>query len=46
MALVGAWATICNLKAFRQLETNPVLQLQMSLSQVKTQSKLKVTLCP
>ena len=30
MALIGAWTTICNLKAFKQLETNPVTQLQMS----------------
>ena len=29
MALVGAWTTICNLKAFKWLETNPVIQLQM-----------------
>ena len=29
MALVGAWTIICNLKAFKQLETNPVTQLQM-----------------
>ena len=29
MALIGAWTTICNLKAFRRLETNPVTQLQM-----------------
>ena len=27
VALVGAWTTICNLKAFRRLETNPILQL-------------------
>ena len=25
----GVWATICNLKAFMRLETNPVTQLQM-----------------
>ena len=29
MALVGAWTIICNLKAFRWLETNAVTQLQM-----------------
>ena len=29
MALVGAWTIICNLKAFKRLETNPVTQLQM-----------------
>ena len=29
MALAGAWTTICNLKAFKWLETNPVIQLQM-----------------
>ena len=29
MALIGAWTTICNLKAFMPLETNPVTQLQM-----------------
>ena len=29
MALVGAWTTICNLKAFKWLETNPVTQLQV-----------------
>ena len=29
MALIGAWATICNLKAFMQLEENPATQLQM-----------------
>ena len=29
VALVGAWTIICNLKAFKQLETNPVTQLQM-----------------
>ena len=29
MALVGVWTTICNLKAFRWLERNPVTQLQM-----------------
>ena len=29
MTLIGAWKTICNLKAFRWLETNPVIQLQM-----------------
>ena len=28
MALIGAWKTICNLKAFRWLETNPVTKLQ------------------
>ena len=28
MALVGAWTTLCNLKAFTWLETNPVTQLQ------------------
>ena len=27
MALVGAWTTICNLKAFMRLETNPVAKL-------------------
>ena len=29
MALVTAWASICNLKAFKWLERNPVTQLQM-----------------
>ena len=29
MTLIGAWTTICNLKAFMRLETNPVTQLQM-----------------
>ena len=29
MALIGAWTTICNLKAFMPLETNPITQLQM-----------------
>ena len=29
MALIGAQKTICKLKAFMQLETNPVTQLQM-----------------
>ena len=29
MALVGAWTIICNLKAFRWLETNPVTVLQL-----------------
>ena len=29
MALVGVWTTICNLKAFMQLEINPTTQLQM-----------------
>ena len=28
MALLEAWTTICNLKAFKWLETNPVIQLQ------------------
>ena len=27
MALVGAWTIICNLKAFKQLETNRATQL-------------------
>ena len=25
--LIGAWTIICNLKAFKQLETDPILQL-------------------
>ena len=29
MALIGAQTTICDLKAFIRLETNPVIQLQM-----------------
>ena len=29
VVLVGAWTTICNLKAFRRLETNSFIQLQM-----------------
>ena len=29
MALIGAWATICNLKAFMRLEANLATQLQM-----------------
>ena len=29
MALLGAWTTVCNLKAFKWLETNPVTQLQV-----------------
>ena len=29
VGLLGAWTTICNLKAFKWLETNPVAQLQM-----------------
>ena len=29
VALLGAWTAICNVKAFRGLETNPVTQLQM-----------------
>ena len=29
MALDGVWTTICNLKAFMQLEANPATQLQM-----------------
>ena len=29
MGLLGAWTTICNLKALKRLETNPVTQLQM-----------------
>ena len=29
VALIGAWTTICNLNAFRWLETKFVLQLQM-----------------
>ena len=28
MALVGAWTTTSNLKAFMQMETNPATQLQ------------------
>ena len=27
MAVVGAWTTLCNLKAFEQLETNRATQL-------------------
>ena len=27
MALIGAWTTVCDLKAFKRLETNPVTQL-------------------
>ena len=27
MALIGAWTTVCDLKAFKWLETNPVTQL-------------------
>ena len=29
MGLLGAWTVICNLKAFKWLETNPVTRLQM-----------------
>ena len=29
--VAGVWATICNLKAFMQLETNPAMQLQINL---------------
>ena len=29
MGLLGAWTAICDLKAFKWLETNPVTQLQM-----------------
>ena len=29
VALIGSWTTICNLKAFRYLDTNPIIQLQM-----------------
>ena len=36
MALAGTWTTICNLKAFRWLETNPVTQLQMQGASGKT----------
>ena len=28
MGLLGAWTVICNLKAFKWLETNPVTQLE------------------
>ena len=36
MGLLGAWTTICNLKALKRLETNPVTQLQMQGESGKT----------
>ena len=38
MALVGAWTIICNLKAFRWLETNAVTQLQMQRANGKNRT--------
>ena len=46
--MVGVGATICNLKAFMQLETHSVTQLQMQGANSKKEqsAKLKVLLCP
>ena len=43
MALVGVWPTVCNLKAFMWLETNPTTQIQMhgTKSKNRTISKVK-----
>ena len=38
MGLLGAWTTICNLKALKRLETNPVTQLQMKGSNSKNRT--------
>ena len=44
MALVGAWTIICNLKAFKRLETNPVTQLQMQGANSKNRTIRIITI--
>ena len=44
MALVGAWTIICNLKAFKRLERNPVTQLQMQGAKRKNRTIRIVTI--
>ena len=44
MALVGAWTIICNLKAFKRLETNPVTQLQMQGANSKNKTTIIIVI--
>ena len=44
MALVRAWTIICNLKAFKRLETNPVTQLQMQGANSKNRTIRIITI--
>ena len=44
MALVGAWTIICNLRAFKRLETNPVTQLQMQGANSKNRTIRIITI--
>ena len=44
MAGVGAWTTICNLNAFRRLETNPATQLQMQGANSKNRTIRIITI--
>ena len=44
MALVGAWTIICNLKAFKKLETYPITQLQMQGANRKNRTIRMITI--
>ena len=44
MALVRAWTIICNLKAFKRLETNPVIQLEMQGANSRKRTIIIITI--
>ena len=43
MGLLGAWTAICDLKAFKWLETNPVTRLQMQGANSKNRTIRVIT---
>ena len=44
MALVGAWTTVCNLRAFKWLETNPVTQFEIQGANSRKRTIIIITI--